>query len=53
MTVRDIAETAQADLGHGYIWLDDVTYLDWQRYHDLTRSKFCILIPRAPLTLVP
>jgi hypothetical protein len=39
MTVRDIAETAQADLGHGYIWLDDVTYLDWQRYHDLTRRS--------------
>lgn len=38
-TVRNIAENAQADIGHGYIWLDDVTYLDWQRYHDLTRKS--------------
>ena len=53
MTVREIAETAQTDVGHGYVWLDDVTYLDWQRYHDLNRSKFCVLIQRAPFTRVP
>ena len=40
--VKNIAENAQADLGLGYIWLDDVTYLDWQRYHDLTKSEFCL-----------
>jgi len=34
-TVRDIADSAQADVGYDYIWLDDVTYLDWKRYHDL------------------
>lgn len=37
--VRDIADRAQADLGLDYAWLDDVTYQDWQRYHDLTRCK--------------
>ena len=35
-----LAETAQADLGLNYAWLDDVTYLDWQRYHDLMRGAF-------------
>ncbi|KAI0796226.1 hypothetical protein C8Q75DRAFT_711370, partial [Abortiporus biennis] len=37
--VRDIADRGQADIGLDYAWLDDVTYYDWQRYHDLmTRS---------------
>jgi hypothetical protein len=40
--VKNVAENAQADLGLDYAWLDDVTYLDWQRYHDLTRSGYPI-----------
>uniref|UniRef100_D8Q0S2 Uncharacterized protein n=1 Tax=Schizophyllum commune (strain H4-8 / FGSC 9210) TaxID=578458 RepID=D8Q0S2_SCHCM len=36
--VKALAERAQADLGIGYAWLDDVTYADWQRYHDLMRA---------------
>ncbi|OSD04859.1 hypothetical protein PYCCODRAFT_1465817 [Trametes coccinea BRFM310] len=35
--VRDIVDRAQADIGLDYAYLDDVTYLDWQRYHDLAR----------------
>ena len=30
-----MAEQAQANLGMDYAWLEDVTYMDWQRYHDL------------------
>lgn len=37
--VRDVADRAQADIGLDYAWLDDVTYLDWQRYHDLARRS--------------
>ena len=37
--VRDIVDRGQADIGLDYAYLDDVTYLDWQRYHDLERSK--------------
>ncbi|PSR82591.1 hypothetical protein PHLCEN_2v6024 [Hermanssonia centrifuga] len=37
--VRDIAGRAQADIGLDYAWLDDVTYGDWQRYHDLERRS--------------
>ncbi|KAI0294326.1 hypothetical protein B0F90DRAFT_1757566 [Multifurca ochricompacta] len=33
--VRGIADSAQADIGYDYIWLGDVTYHDWQRYHAL------------------
>ncbi|KAI0079105.1 hypothetical protein K474DRAFT_730573 [Panus rudis PR-1116 ss-1] len=33
--VRDIADRGQADIGLDYAWLDDVTYQDWQRYHQL------------------
>jgi hypothetical protein len=40
--IKDIAESAQADVGYDYIWLDDVTYLDWQRYHDLADSAFSL-----------
>lgn len=36
--VKALAERAQADIGIDYAWLDDVTYSDWQRYHDLMRS---------------
>lgn len=32
-----MAGNAQADIGLDYVWLDDVTYADWQRYHDLVR----------------
>ena len=35
--IKDIAERAQADIGLDYAYLDDVTYHDWQRYHDLAR----------------
>lgn len=37
--VKSLAEDAQGDIGLDYAWLDDVTYTDWQRYHDLERSK--------------
>lgn len=37
--VRELADQAQADVGYDYIWLDDVTYLDWQRYHALLDSE--------------
>ncbi|KAG6326536.1 hypothetical protein ID866_12553, partial [Astraeus odoratus] len=33
--VQDVAEKGQVDLGLDYAWLDDVTYHDWQRYHEL------------------
>jgi hypothetical protein len=40
--VRDLADKAQADVGYDYIWLADVTYQDWQRYHALVGSeRFC------------
>ncbi|PBK65890.1 hypothetical protein ARMSODRAFT_960792 [Armillaria solidipes] len=35
--VKALAEKAQEDLGLDYAWLEDVTYEDWQRYHDLMR----------------
>ena len=37
--VRDVADDAQGDVGFDYIWLADVTYHDWNRYHDLVRSE--------------
>ncbi|KAI0831991.1 hypothetical protein BC628DRAFT_1452778, partial [Trametes gibbosa] len=37
--VKDIAENAQSDIGLDYAYLDDVSYLDWQRYHDLLRRS--------------
>ncbi|TFK90129.1 hypothetical protein K466DRAFT_597174 [Polyporus arcularius HHB13444] len=37
--VKDLAEHAQADIGLDYAYLDDVTYHDWQRYHDLIRRS--------------
>ncbi|KAH9987154.1 hypothetical protein BJV74DRAFT_842836 [Russula compacta] len=33
--VREIADNAQTDVGYDYMWLADVTYHDWQRYHAL------------------
>ena len=38
--IKDLASQAQEDLGLDYAWLDDVTALDWQKYHDLMRGKF-------------
>lgn len=47
--VKGIADAAQADIGLDYVWLDDVTYHDWQRYHDLSRSELrsCVVRPCA------
>lgn len=36
--VKHLAETAQSDIAMDYAWLDDVTYRDWQAYHDLVRT---------------
>ncbi|KAK7060795.1 hypothetical protein VNI00_000528 [Paramarasmius palmivorus] len=36
--IKGIASDAQADIGLDYAWLEDVTYDDWQRYHDLMRA---------------
>ncbi|KII87285.1 hypothetical protein PLICRDRAFT_42929 [Plicaturopsis crispa FD-325 SS-3] len=33
--VREFASAAQADLGMDYAWLEDVTTIDWARYHEL------------------
>lgn len=41
---------AQADLGMDYSWLGDVTYKDWQRYHDLAQGTFYIFPPLNSLT---
>jgi len=44
--VKLFADKAQADIGLDYAWLDDVTYDDWQKYHDLMRStSFPALVP--------
>ncbi|TFY54023.1 hypothetical protein EVJ58_g9108 [Rhodofomes roseus] len=37
--VKDHAENAQVDIGMDYAYLDDTTYQDWQRYHDLVRRS--------------
>ena len=42
--VRQVADDAQADVGYDYIWLADVTYHDWQRYHALVGSG-CFVFP--------
>jgi hypothetical protein len=36
--VKDLAGDAQTNIGMDYSWLADVTYNDWQRYHDLMRG---------------
>jgi hypothetical protein len=36
--VLTVANAAQENIGMDYIWLEDVSYHDWQRYHDLMRS---------------
>jgi hypothetical protein len=37
--LRSLADLAQADVGMDYAWLEDVTYQDWQKYHDLMRTS--------------
>ncbi|KAL6304545.1 hypothetical protein BKA93DRAFT_749728 [Sparassis latifolia] len=37
--VKDIADRGQADVGLDYAYLDDVTYSDWQRYHDIVGAS--------------
>lgn len=44
--VKQMAEQAQADLGISYVWLDDVTFQDWQQYHELMSST-CPFISRV------
>ena len=44
--MRAVAEKAQGDMAMDYAYLDDVTYLDWQRYHALMDSE-------SPLPLYP
>ncbi|KIK61977.1 hypothetical protein GYMLUDRAFT_84649 [Collybiopsis luxurians FD-317 M1] len=36
--VKHFAQKAQGDMGMPMAWLDDVTYQDWQKYHDLMRA---------------
>ncbi|KAJ7089887.1 hypothetical protein B0H15DRAFT_949132 [Mycena belliarum] len=35
--MRDACSQAQGNVGMDLSWLDDVTYMDWQVYHDLAR----------------
>ncbi|PPQ65514.1 hypothetical protein CVT24_010810 [Panaeolus cyanescens] len=37
LEIKAIADKAQGDIGLDYAWLEDVTYRDWQKYHDLMR----------------
>lgn len=51
--VREVADEAQSDVGYDYIWLADVTYHDWQRYHALVGSEcfcVCFFLPLVLLT---
>lgn len=47
-----MAEHAQGDIGLDYAYLDDVTYHDWQRYHDLIRSKSTTNVQRRDVSLM-
>lgn len=40
--VKSLAEKAQTDLSMDYAWLDDVTYDDWQRYHELMGGPYSL-----------
>ncbi len=52
--VRAVADDGQADIGFDYIWLADVTYHDWQRYHALVGSEcFCIFSCACDACLTP
>jgi hypothetical protein len=49
-----VADQAQADVGYDYIWLADVTYHDWQRYHALIGSEYFVRShAHVMLTCVP
>jgi hypothetical protein len=50
--VKELADQAQVDVGYDYIWLDDVTYLDWQRYHALLDSELLRLLMHTCCSLV-
>ena len=51
--VKVYAEKAQGDVGLDFAWLDDVTYGDWQTYHDLIRSMFLVCALRVAMALIP
>jgi len=36
--VKEFTNTAQGDMAMPMAWLDDITYKDWQRYHDFMRA---------------
>ncbi|KAK2465697.1 hypothetical protein APHAL10511_002241 [Amanita phalloides] len=36
--LKSVADKAQTNLSVDYAWLEDVTYQDWQNYHDLART---------------
>ncbi|KAF5384624.1 hypothetical protein D9757_007510 [Collybiopsis confluens] len=36
--IKVFAQKAQGEMGMPMAWLDDITYNDWQKYHDLMRS---------------
>jgi len=38
--IKALADKAQNDLIADYAWLNDVTYRDWERYHDLMYREF-------------
>lgn len=37
--VKDACGQAQGNVGLELSWLGDVTWMDWQVYHDLARGK--------------
>ncbi|KAL0574133.1 hypothetical protein V5O48_007822 [Marasmius crinis-equi] len=37
--IKTFTDRAQTDIGMDYAWLENVTYEDWQRYHDLMRAS--------------
>lgn len=39
------------DIGLDYAWLDDVTYSDWQRYHDLMRGLSLLHVAKSNVSL--
>lgn len=38
-TIQNFVAEAQAKLGHGYTWLNDVSAEDWKRYHTLGAAE--------------
>lgn len=47
LRVKGLAQTAQADIGLQYAWLEDVTYADWQSYHELMNSACLYFFSRG------